>query len=57
MDSEPAFYILKRLALGVFTVFLVITVTFFAMKAIPGGPFLSEKTPRGCLTKKKVRQP
>lgn len=50
MDSKLAFYILKRLALAVFTVFLVITVTFFAMKAIPGGPFLSEKSPSAAVT-------
>ncbi|MBE6792621.1 MAG: ABC transporter permease [Ruminococcaceae bacterium] len=37
------FYILKRVLLALFTIFLVITITFFAMKAVPGGPFLSEK--------------
>ena len=45
MDSKLAFYIVKRVLLAVFTVFLVITITFFVMKAIPGGPFLSEKSP------------
>jgi oligopeptide transport system permease protein len=39
------FYIVKRVLLAIFTIFLVITITFFAMKAIPGGPFLSEKAP------------
>lgn len=43
MDSKLALYIVKRILLAVFTVFLVITITFFAMKAVPGGPFLSEK--------------
>ncbi len=43
MNSKLAFYILKRVLLALFTVFLVITITFFAMKAVPGGPFLSEK--------------
>lgn len=38
-----ALYIAKRILLAIFTVFLVITITFFAMKAVPGGPFLSEK--------------
>ncbi len=45
MDSKLALYIVKRVLLAVFTVFLVITITFFVMKAIPGGPFLSEKSP------------
>ena len=45
MDSKLAFYIVKRVLLAIFTVFLVITITFFVMKAIPGGPFLSEKSP------------
>ncbi len=45
MDSKLALYIVKRLLLAVFTVFLIITITFFVMRAIPGGPFLSEKSP------------
>ncbi|MGD9886717.1 MAG: ABC transporter permease [Bacilli bacterium] len=45
MDSKLAIYIGKRLLLAIATVFLVITITFFAMNAIPGGPFLSEKAP------------
>ena len=43
MNSKLTFYILKRVLLALFTIFLVITITFFAMKAVPGGPFLSEK--------------
>lgn len=43
MTSKTFFYILKRLLLALFTIFLVITITFFAMNAIPGGPFMSEK--------------
>ena len=43
MDSKTALYIVKRLFLAVFTVFLVITITFFVMHAVPGGPFTSEK--------------
>ena len=45
MDSKLALYIVKRLLLALFTVFLIITITFFVMRAIPGGPFLSEKSP------------
>ena len=41
--SKTAAYILKRLVLAVLTVWLVITVTFFVMHAVPGGPFLGEK--------------
>ena len=43
MHTETLAYILKRLALAVLTVFIVITVTFFVMHAVPGGPFLGEK--------------
>ena len=37
------YYILKRILLAVLTVWVVITVTFFVMHAVPGGPFLGEK--------------
>lgn len=43
MNSKTMFYILKRIALAVLTVWIVITVTFFVMHAVPGGPFTSEK--------------
>lgn len=36
-------YILKRAGLAVVTVLLISMITFFAMNAIPGGPFDSEK--------------
>ncbi len=45
MNSKLAMYIVKRVLLAVFTVFLVVTITFFVMRAIPGGPFLAEKAP------------
>ena len=44
MDKKFLFYILKRLVLAVVTIFLVITITFFIMNFIPGGPFMSEKS-------------
>jgi oligopeptide transport system permease protein len=50
LDSKLALYIVKRVLLAVFTIFLVITITFFAMKAIPGGPFLSEKAATPAVT-------
>lgn len=43
MNSKLAFYVIKRILLALFTIFLVITITFFAMQAAPGGPFASEK--------------
>lgn len=36
-------YILKRIGYSLITVFIVITATFFLMKALPGGPFDGEK--------------
>lgn len=43
MNSKTMFYIVKRLLLAIVTVFVVVTVTFFAMHAIPGGPFNTDK--------------
>lgn len=36
-------YTIKRVLLAVVTVFIVITLTFFTMNAVPGGPFNKEK--------------
>ncbi len=44
MNSKTWLYILKRLALAAVTVWVVITVTFFVMHAVPGGPFQAEKS-------------
>ena len=43
VSSKTLFYILKRVVLAFVTVLIVISITFFAMHAIPGGPFLGEK--------------
>ncbi|MFA6722543.1 MAG: ABC transporter permease, partial [Bacilli bacterium] len=43
MDSKFAGYLIKRILLALGTILFVITVTFFLMHIIPGGPFLSEK--------------
>ena len=43
MNSKTLFYILKRILLAVFTVWVVITITFFVMHSVPGGPFVGEK--------------
>lgn len=36
-------YIVKRVILGIVTIWAVATLTFFLMNMVPGGPFLSEK--------------
>ncbi|MBQ7801220.1 MAG: ABC transporter permease [Oscillospiraceae bacterium] len=43
MNTKTLWYILKRIALALLTIWVVITVTFFVMRAVPGGPFMSEK--------------
>ena len=43
MNSKTLLYILKRIALAILTVWVVITITFFVSRAVPGGPFASEK--------------
>ncbi|MDD6799434.1 MAG: ABC transporter permease [Firmicutes bacterium] len=43
MNTNTLFYILKRILLALLTIWVVITVTFFVMHAVPGGPFTSEK--------------
>ena len=37
-------YILKRIAFSLITLFFIVTITFFLMHAVPGGPFTGEKT-------------
>ena len=43
MSQKTLKYILKRIILAIFTVWVVITVTFFVMHSVPGGPFVGEK--------------
>ncbi len=43
MSAKTISYIIKRIILAVITVWVVITVTFFVMHAVPGGPFMGEK--------------
>lgn len=43
MNAKTLMYIVKRIGLAVLTVWVVITVTFFVMRAVPGGPFMGEK--------------
>lgn len=44
MDKKFLYYLIKRVLLAIVTIFLVITITFFIMNFIPGGPFQSEKS-------------
>lgn len=37
-------YIVKRIALGILSIFIVATLTFFLMNLVPGGPFVAEKS-------------
>ena len=44
MNSKTLFYVLKRIGLAILTIWVVITITFFVMHAVPGGPFVGEKS-------------
>ena len=43
MNKKLAMYILKRVLLGIVTYLLVVTVTFWVMQMVPGGPWTREK--------------
>ncbi len=43
MNSKMLKYVLKRFTLAIFTMFLVITITFFIMHAVPSSPFVKQK--------------
>lgn len=43
MNARTIRYLIKRILLALLTIWLVITITFFVMHAIPGGPFIGEK--------------
>lgn len=43
MNTKTLIYILKRMGMALLTIFVVITITFFVMHAVPGGPFTGEK--------------
>ena len=38
-------FLVKRLLMGIVTLFVVAAITFFLMNLVPGGPFLSDKAP------------
>ena len=37
-------YVIKRVLMGIFSMFIVATLTFFIMNLVPGGPFVAEKS-------------
>ncbi len=43
MNTKTLLYILKRVLLALLTVWVIITVTFFVTRLVPGGPFMGEK--------------
>ena len=43
MNKKMLGYIIKRILLGVLTYLLVVTITFWVMQMVPGGPWTSEK--------------
>lgn len=43
MNPKTLSYIIKRILLAALTVWVVLTITFFVMHFVPGGPFASEK--------------
>jgi oligopeptide transport system permease protein len=47
MNGKTLAYIVKRLFLAVVTIFVVVSLPFWFMQLIPGGPFTSEKIPSG----------
>jgi oligopeptide transport system permease protein len=45
MNGKTLAYIVKRVLLAVVTIFVVVSLTFWFMQLIPGGPFTKEKMP------------
>ena len=43
MNTKTLLYIFKRIMLALLTVWVVITITFFVTRLVPGGPFMGEK--------------
>lgn len=42
--GDTSKYIIKRILMGLLSVFIVATLTFFLMNMVPGGPFVAEKS-------------
>ena len=48
-SNDTGRYVCKRVLLALVTVFIIALITFFAMNAIPGGPFSKEKAPSAAV--------
>ena len=49
LGSNTGRYICKRILLALLTILIIAAITFFAMNAIPGGPFSKEKAPSAAV--------
>ncbi len=49
LSNDTGRYVCKRVLLALLTVFIIALITFFAMNAIPGGPFSKEKAPSAAV--------
>lgn len=47
-------YILKRVGIALLTVFVLVTITFFLSKLLPGDPFMNEKIPASVQEKQRA---
>jgi hypothetical protein len=51
-EKKMVKYIIKRLAIGVFTLFVLVTVTFFLTRLMPGNPFATGNISSNVLEQK-----
>jgi oligopeptide transport system permease protein len=55
LEVEVLSYALKRGVVALLTILLVATITFFLMNAVPGSPFLTEKSTPDQIAKAEAR--
>ena len=48
-SNDTGRYVCKRVLLALLTILIIAAITFFAMNAIPGGPFSKEKAPSAAV--------
>ena len=44
MGTDTIWYIVKRVAVAFLTILLIMAITFLLMNAVPGSPFMTEKS-------------
>ncbi len=44
LSMDLLLYVLRRIGVAILTIFLVAAITFFLMNAVPGSPFMTEKS-------------